>query len=175
MDSNIKVGDHVLAKVGRNKVEVVVMGIADGRYKVGSLTTGRQFITTRIEAKPGAAAVEPKPAAVEPKPMAVEPKRKPAAAPAAAPAPEPDATEKPQRGGGKLSLIDAAAKVLEDATEPMGVKEMFEEAKCRRLWTPGAGKTPLQTLYSSIYREIKEKGNEARFRKAGRGRFAFKR
>ena len=34
MDSNIKVGDHVLAKVGRNKVEVVVMGIADGRYKV---------------------------------------------------------------------------------------------------------------------------------------------
>ena len=57
----------------------------------------------------------------------------------------------------------------------MGVKEMFEEAKRRRLWTPGAGKTPIQTLYSSIYREIKEKGNEARFRKAGRGRFAFKR
>lgn len=159
MDSNIKVGSHAFAQVGKNKVEVVVLGIQGDRYKVGSLTTGRQFITTRIEAKPGAAAVEPKPAA----------------APAAAPAPEPDATEKPQRGGGKLSLIDAAAKVLEDATEPMGVKEMFEEAKRRRLWTPGAGKTPIQTLYSSIYREIKEKGNEARFRKAGRGRFAFKR
>lgn len=138
MDSNIKVGSHAFAQVGKNKVEVVVLGIQGDRYKVGSLTTGRQFVTTRIEAKPGA-------------------------------------TEKPQRGGGKLSLIDAAAKVLEDATEPMGVKEMFEEAKRRRLWTPGAGKTPLQTLYSSIYREIKEKGNEARFRKAGRGRFAFKR
>lgn len=175
MDSNIKVGSHAFAQVGKNKVEVVVLGIQGDRYKVGSLTTGRQFITTRIEAKPGAAAVEPKPAAAEPKPTAVEPKRKPAAAPAAAPAPEPDATEKPQRGGGKLSLIDAAAKILEDATEPMGVKEMFEEAKRRRLWTPGAGKTPIQTLYSSIYREIKEKGNEARFRKAGRGRFAFKR
>ena len=168
MDSNIKGGDHAFAKVGKNTVEVVVLGIQGDRYKVGSLTTGRQFITTRIEAKPGSAAVEPKPAAAEPK-------CEPPAAPAVAPAPAADETEKPQRGGGKLSLIDAAAKVLEDATEPMGVKEMFEEAKRRRLWTPGAGKTPIQTLYSSIYREIKEKGNEARFRKAGRGRFAFKR
>ena len=57
----------------------------------------------------------------------------------------------------------------------MGVKEMFEEAKRRRLWAPGAGKTPLQTLYSSIYREIKVKGAEARFQKAERGRFTFKR
>ena len=81
MDSNIKVGSHAFAQVGKNKVEVVVLGIQGDRYKVGSLTTGRQFVTTRIEAKPGAAAVEPKPAAAEPKPTAVDPKRKPAAAP----------------------------------------------------------------------------------------------
>ena len=150
MDSNIKVGDHVLAKVGRNKVEVVVMGIADGRYKVGSLSTGRQFVTANVEPKPAEAAPEP-------------------AAPATAPA------EKPRRGGGRLSLVDAAAKVLEGARAPMGVREMFEEARRRRLWEPGAGKTPLQTLCSSIYREIKEKGSEARFRKAERGRFVYRR
>ena len=156
MDSNIKVGDHVLAKVGRNKVEVVVMGIADGRYKVGSLSTGRQFVTSNVEPMPAAAA--------------------PGAAPApAAPATPPAPTEKPKRGGGKTSLLDAAAKVLESASAPMGVREMFEEAKRRRLWTPGAGKTPLQTLYSSIYREIKVKGAESRFQKAERGRFMFKR
>lgn len=154
MDSNIKVGDHVLAKVGRNKVEVVVMGIADGRYKVGSLSTGRQFVTTNVEPKPAEAAPEPAP----------EP-----AAPAAAPA------EKPRRGGGRLSLVDAAAKVLEGSASPMSIREMFEEAKRRRLWAPGAGKTPLQTLCSSIYREIKEKGSEARFRKAERGRFVYRR
>jgi hypothetical protein len=154
MDSNIKVGDHVLAKVGRNKVEVVVMGIADGRYKVGSLSTGRQFVTTNVEPKPAEAAPEPAP----------EP-----AAPAAASA------EQPRRGGGRLSLVDAAAKVLEGARAPMGVREMFEEARRRRLWEPGAGKTPLQTLCSSIYREIKEKGSEARFRKAERGRFVYRR
>ena len=56
MDSNIKVGSHAFAQVGKNKVEVVVLGIQGDRYKVGSLTTGRQFITTRIEAKSGAAA-----------------------------------------------------------------------------------------------------------------------
>jgi len=156
MDSNIKVGDHALAKVGRNKVEVVVMGIADGRYKVGSLATGRQFVTKAVEPMPAAAAAEP-------------------AAPAPAPAPAATPAERPKRGGGKTSLLDAAAKVLESASAPMGVREMFEEAKRRRLWTPGAGKTPLQTLYSSIYREIKERGAESRFRKAERGRFTFKR
>ena len=39
MDSNIKVGDHAFAKVGKNTVEVVVLGIQGDRYKVGSLTT----------------------------------------------------------------------------------------------------------------------------------------
>ena len=49
MDSNVKVGDHALAKVGKNKVEVVVMGINGDRYKVGSVSTGRQFVTKAIE------------------------------------------------------------------------------------------------------------------------------
>lgn len=155
MDSNIKVGDHALAKVGKNKVEVVVMGINGDRYKVGSVSTGRQFVTK---------AVEPMPAATP----------APAAAPAAPP-PAAATAEKPKRGGGKISLLDAAAKVLEGSATPMSIREMFEEAKRRRLWAPGAGKTPLQTLYSSIYREIKVKGAEARFRKAERGRFTFRR
>ena len=165
MDSNVKVGDHALAKVGKNKVEVVVMGISGDRYKVGSVSTGRQFVTKAVEPMPAAAPAAP----AAPAPVSAAP----------APAPVPAATsapaEKPKRGGGKTSLLDAAARVLEDSSAPMGVREMFEEAKRRRLWAPGAGKTPLQTLYSSIYREIKEKGGDARFRKESRGRFAFKR
>ena len=157
MDSNIKVGDHALAKVGKNKVEVIVMGVNGDRYKVGSVSTGRQFVTKAIEPMPAAAT------------SAV-----PAPAPAA-PAPAAVTADKPKRGGGRLSLVDAAAKVLEGSASPMSIREMFEEAKRRRLWAPGAGKTPLQTLYSSIYREIKVKGAEARFKKAERGRFTFKR
>ena len=159
MDSNIKVGDHAYAKVGKNKVEVVVMGISGDKYKVGSLSTGRQFVTKNVE--PLAVPAPASPA--------------PAAAPAATAAKPAEPAAKSKRGGGKFSLLDAAAAVLEASRAPMGVKEMFEEAKSRRLWAPGAGKTPLQTLYSSIYREIKEKGNDARFKKEARGRFTFKR
>ena len=166
MDSNIKVGDHAYAKVGKNKIEVVVMGINGDKYKVGSLATGRQFVTKSVEPL---ASPTPAPAA----PAAARPKPAPAAKAAVAAAPAP--TDKPKRGGGKFSLLDAAAAVLETANAPMSVKEMFEEAQRRRLWAPGAGKTPLQTLYSSIYREIKAKGPASRFQKAERGRFAFKR
>jgi hypothetical protein len=43
---------------------------------------------------------------------------------------------------------------------------MIDLAKERGLWTPGAGKTPEQTLYSAIMREIRDKGDAARFRKS---------
>jgi hypothetical protein len=36
------------------------------------------------------------------------------------------------------------------------------------------GKTPAATLYSSILREIQKKGDDARFTKAERGKFALK-
>ena len=49
---------------------------------------------------------------------------------------------------------------------------MIEKAKSSGLWTPKGGKTPEQTLYSAIIREIKDKGDASRFRKAGRGLFA---
>ena len=164
MDSNVKVGDHAYAKVGKNKVKVVVMGINGDRYKVGSLATGRSFVTKSVEPLAAPVPAQATPAATRPK-AAATPSAEPVAAPMA----------RPKRGGGKTSLLDAAARVLESSDVPMGVKELFEEAKRRRLWEPGAGKTPLQTLYSSIYREIKEKGSAARFQKAERGRFTFKR
>ena len=66
----------------------------------------------------------------------------------------------------KLSLLSAAAAVLAESDEPLNCKRMIELAKERGLWTPGAGKTPEQTLYSAIMREIKDKGDAARFRKS---------
>ena len=76
----------------------------------------------------------------------------------------------PQKG---LGLLSAAAAVLERTGDAMSVKAMIEEAKSSGLWTPKGGKTPEQTLYSAIIREIKDKGEASRFRKDGRGRFAF--
>lgn len=77
-------------------------------------------------------------------------------------------------GKKKLNALDAAAKVLGEATEPMASKEMIEAMAAKGYWTSPGGKTPAQTLYAAIIREIKTKGDDARFVKTDRGRFALK-
>ena len=51
------------------------------------------------------------------------------------------------------------------------IRQMVAAAKDRGLWTPGSGKTPEQTLYSAIMREIRDKGDASRFEKDARGHF----
>jgi hypothetical protein len=76
------------------------------------------------------------------------------------------------KANGKLSCIDAAAKVLADSKEPMTTKAMIEQMAAKGLWSSPNGQTPAATLYSAILREIKVKGKESRFKKADRGLFA---
>ena len=71
----------------------------------------------------------------------------------------------------KLSLVKAAITILGETEEAMGANELVEAAKAKGLWTPGEGKTPAQTLYSAISREIKTKGERSRFVTAGKGKF----
>jgi HB1, ASXL, restriction endonuclease HTH domain len=85
--------------------------------------------------------------------------------PAKAPKPKSD---------GKLSALDAAAKVLGEAKEPMNTKQMIEAMAQNGYWTSPGGKTPHATLYSAILREIDTKGSEARFKKTERGMFGLK-
>ena len=74
--------------------------------------------------------------------------------------------------GGQLSCLNAAAKVLAEKGEPMTCKEMIEAMATKGYWTTPGGKTPHATLYSSIAREIRDKGKDARFKKSERGKFA---
>jgi hypothetical protein len=89
-------------------------------------------------------------------------------------APAKGAKTKKAKADGKLSAIDAAAKVLADAGEPMNTKAMIEAMAATGLWTSPGGATPWATLYSAIAREINEKGADARFVKVERGQFAAK-
>ena len=73
----------------------------------------------------------------------------------------------------KVSALDAAAKVLEEAGQPMNCQEMIAAMATKGYWSSPAGKTPASTLYSALLREIKTKGNQARFQKAARGQFAY--
>jgi len=79
----------------------------------------------------------------------------------------------PKSATKRVSQIDAAVIVLEQFGEPMSCKAMVEAMRNAGLWTGGKGATPDATLYSSILREMRAKGNEARFLKTDRGRFAL--
>ena len=59
----------------------------------------------------------------------------------------------------RMSLLNAAVEVLKSAgpERPMNCKEILEAILARQLWTPTDCKTPEQTLYGSIFREIATK------------------
>ena len=107
-----------------------------------------------------------KPAAQKP----AAPKAEPANAEPAKAAPVKAADcEKP-----RLSLLKAAVAVLQESDEAMNTKQLVEEAKAKGLWTPGSGKTPEQTLYSAILREMKRNGDSSTFVLAAKGHFRLR-
>jgi hypothetical protein len=77
-----------------------------------------------------------------------------------------------KKEGGKMSGLDAAARVLAESKEPMRVADIVERAKTKGYWESKAGKTPEATVYAAIIREIRDKGANARFVKKDRGLFA---
>jgi hypothetical protein len=89
-------------------------------------------------------------------------------------APKPAAPAKAKKASGaKMSAIDAAAKVLGEAAEPMNCQEMIAAMGQKGYWTSPGGKTPAATLYSAILRQIQTQGEDARFKKAERGKFTL--
>lgn len=73
----------------------------------------------------------------------------------------------------QLSMLDAAAKVLSKANEPMNSKRMIEAMAKQKLWSSPNGKTPHNTLYAALLREINTKGEDARFVKVNKGLFTL--
>jgi hypothetical protein len=73
----------------------------------------------------------------------------------------------------KLSALDAAAKVLQQAGQPLNCQELIKAMADQGYWTSPQGKTPAATLYSAILRESKIKGSQSRFQKTSRGHFVY--
>ena len=101
------------------------------------------------------------------------PAQKSAGRPAPKEATAKKAAPKPPKTAKQLSALDAAAKVLAETGQPMNCREMIEAMAEKGYWTSPAGKTPASTLYSGILRELKAKGESARFQKVERGRFTL--
>jgi hypothetical protein len=109
-------------------------------------------------------------AAAEPLPAAGQPTE--AAPPVAKPKRQRKAPAEPKEK--KLSAIDAAARVLQEAGTPMTTQEMITAMAAKGYWSSPGGLTPAATLYSAILREITTKGKAARFTKTERGKFALR-
>ena len=167
IESNITVGTIAIVKVGRNEVEVTVTEVTATGWKVKSQSTGREFEVRRIErivTEPAeeTEVAEPETAAPAEPETQVEDN-------AVNPAPESGSSPRPEK---KLSLLNAAAQVLASCRTPMNCKEMIAKAVEMGLWTPTGAKTPEQTLYSGIFREIKST-EEPRFKKSATRKGSF--
>ena len=75
----------------------------------------------------------------------------------------------------RLSLLNAAVIVLKDAgpEHPMNCKEILDAILERQLWTPTDCKTPEQTLYGSIFREINTKEHPRIVKSNVKGKFVI--
>ena len=158
--SEIKVGSKVILKVGRNAVEVEILkAMADGdAYWVKSIVSGKEFMMPSARIKVPTVSIEP---VAEPDPVEDE-----------APNPAPECTTAPKKEK-KLSLMDAAVEVLKQSGEPMNTREMVKAATDSGLWIPTDCKTPEQTLYGSIFREMKIKENPRIVKSSVKGKFEY--
>lgn len=148
-ETNATIGSKVIVKVGCREIEAVVLEITEAGCRVKSLASGKEFTVKKI-----IRVIEPEDTSLE-----VEEQDAPN------PAPESAAPVK------KLSLLDAAVEVLKTSGQPMNTREIVKAATESGLWIPTACRTPEQTLYGSIFREIATKENP-RIAKAGqKGKF----
>ena len=159
-------GEIANAKVGRNIVNVeIIEDCGNGSYKVKSVSSGREFNTSRLEKINNNQMEE----AIMPEDNIPTNAEAETNAEVDTPNPAPEcATAKKEK---KVSLLDLAAKILADTGEALNCKELVAKAK-ETGWV-STGKTPEQTLYSGIFREIKEKGEASRFKKSATRKGSF--
>ena len=135
-EREVKVGSIATVKIGRNLVEVEILGAEGDKWKVKSISSGREFLAARLES-------------IKTQESAAEPEDAPNPAP-----------ESGNAGNGKKpGLYEAAVEVLRQSETPLNCKAIIARAAELGLWKPTGGKTPEQSLYASIFRQIKTKEN----------------
>ncbi len=144
--SDVKVGGVYAAKVSDKLVEVRIDGEnRHGGWDAVNLSTGKKVHIKSPQRLRGAGGAGKKGGR----------KTKAGADDAAATEAAGTAAAKPKRSRAKkepkekrLSGLDAAAKVLEEAGQPMTAKEMVEAAESKGYWKSPGGKTPHATVYT---------------------------
>jgi hypothetical protein len=160
--SEIKVGTIVKVKVGRNIVPAKVVEILEDGFRVSSIAKNKEFIVTasRIVVEEEQL-VEPEEPVEEFQPSGDDEEDEYVINPA-------HESDKPVK---HLSLLNAAVIVLRETKADMNTRELIEAIVERQLWTPTECKTPEQTLYGSIFREIATKEHPRIVKSEIKGKF----
>ncbi len=177
--ADVKIGGKYYANVSGNRVEVRIDAEKPrGGWDATNLATNKKIVIKtaqrlhgEVAARRGRAKVttEGNVTVVENEPATVE----------TIGAPLEGVLKKPRKskvanadaGEKKLSCVGAALQILSASTEPMNAQELISAMTDQGLWASPGGKTPHATLYSAILRDL-GKGEESRFVKTERGRFA---
>ena len=158
MNETIIVGMEIIAKVGRNEVEAIVIEVTETGIKAVSKKSGKEFrVKTILQ-------VLTPPAEANPSTEPVEITENPIPA-------EERSTAQPEKK--KLQAIQEAAV---QAVQENYLEEPHVEAPAHQeagLWKPQAGKTPANTLYAAILREMNTKENPRFARGEKKGTFQY--
>ncbi len=164
---NITVGTMAIARVGRNAIEVEIIALEDGgAYRVRN-RNGKEFTARRLEPIPencherGNFSKTEISASAEPAQQIIIP-------PTASN--KPEITETPEK---HLSLMEAAIRVLQSQPDgsAFNTRELVAMATEQGLWTPTGARTPEQTLYCAIFREIATKEQPRIVKAEQKGKF----
>ena len=177
--SEIKVGTIVKVKVGRNIVPAKVVEILEDGFRVSSVAKNKEFVVTAsriVVDEEHVEEQEPVERGTEQVPEQTEEPEEPADEFTPAGDDEEDEyvinpaheSDKPVK---RLSLLNAAIIVLRETKADMNTRELIEAIVERQLWTPTDCKTPEQTLYGSIFREIATKEHPRIVKSEIKGKF----
>ena len=166
--NEVHIGETYLVKIGGNKVEVTITKeLEQGGWEVATVKTGK---TIRIKSPERFVKQNAQDDDVAAK---VEETTTPTTSAKERDTGETSATSG-EEGGKPMTLLTAAAHVLANSNgEQMSCATIVNLVVSQGLWKKGKGKTPANTLHAAIAREIRVKGEAARFQKTERGKFAF--
>lgn len=139
--SSITIGTIVIVKLACNEIEVVVTEIGDNRWKVKKVGSDKEFYVYQIQR------VVSDPGSIPTITAEMEDEEDDT------PNPAPEREGQPEK---RLSLTNAAIKILEASETPLNTRELVTKAIESGLWVSNGSKTPEQSLYSAFFREIKE-------------------
>ncbi|MBN1123726.1 MAG: winged helix-turn-helix domain-containing protein [Sedimentisphaerales bacterium] len=169
--TDIKIGSVYDLKVGKNTTPVRIMKAAEkGGWEAVTLTGSKPVAIKSADRLVGLHSPKKAPTSAQGAKAGPKPTKTASQAKKATQSKRGPTSPKVKRA----SAPDSAVRVLSEAKGPMTCQQLIETMAAKGYWKSTGGKTPQNTLYAAIAKEIHTKGKDSRFQKVGRGQFTLK-